>query len=63
MEAIRKLFSTFPKTTVQAIDRDKKVSLIAKKFEKEFPKRFKFNQIKFSQLDTLSEEYARCSDF
>ena len=43
--------------TVQAIDRDKKVSSIAKKFEKEFPKRFKFNQIKFSQLDTLSEEY------
>ena len=43
--------------TVQAIDRDKKVSPIAKKFEKEFPKRFKFDQIKFSQLDTISDEF------
>ena len=43
--------------TVQAIDRDKKVSPIAKKFEKQFPKRFKFDQIKFSQLDTISDEF------
>ncbi len=43
--------------TVQAIDRDKKVSPIAKKFEKKFPKRFKFDQIKFSQLDTISDEF------
>ena len=43
--------------TVQDIDRDKKVSPIAKKFEKKFPKRFKFDQIKFSQLDTISDEF------
>ena len=43
--------------TVQAIDRDKKVFPIAKKFEKKFPKRFKFDQIKFSQLDTISDEF------
>ena len=43
--------------TVQAIDRDKKASLIAKKFEIKFPKRFKFNRIKFSQLDTISDEF------
>ena len=43
--------------TVQAIDRDKNASLIAKKFEIKFPKRFKFNQIKFSQLDTISDEF------
>ena len=43
--------------TVQAIDRDKKVSPIAKKFEKKFPKRFKFDQIKFSQLDTIPDEF------
>ena len=42
--------------TVQAIDRDKKVSPIAKKFEKKFPKRFKFYQIKFSQLDCILED-------
>ena len=43
--------------TVQAIDRDKKALFIAKKFEIKFPKRFKFNQIKFSQLDTISDEF------
>tara|TARA_Y200000002_G_C22102864_1_gene423474 strand:+ start:57 stop:317 length:261 start_codon:yes stop_codon:yes gene_type:complete len=38
----------FPKTSIQAIDRDKKVLLSAKKLEKQYPQRFKFNQIKFS---------------
>ena len=46
----------FPNTTVEAIDRDKKVISIAKNFEKKFPKRFKFYQIKFSQIDNISED-------
>ena len=28
-----------------------------KEFEKKFPRRFKFHQIKFSQLDTISNEF------
>ncbi len=43
--------------TVHAIDRDKKVSTIAKEFEIKFPKRFKFSQIKFSQLDTITDDH------
>ena len=46
----------FSETIVQAIDRDKKSLSIAEKFKKKFPKRFKFYQIKFSQLDTISSE-------
>ena len=41
---------------VHAIDRDKKVILIAKNLKKKFPNRFNFYQIKFSQLDTISNE-------
>ena len=44
----------FPNTNVQAIDRDKKALPIAEMLKKKFPKRFKFHQIKFSQLDTIS---------
>ena len=44
----------FLKTTVLAIDRDKKVLEEAKKIEKKFPRRFKFHQLKFSQLETIS---------
>ena len=44
----------YPKTNVQALDRDKKALLAANKLEKRFPNRFKFYQIKFSQLDTIS---------
>ena len=44
----------FPKTYVKAIDRDKKVVSIAKKLETKFPKRFEFFQIKFSELDSIS---------
>ena len=44
----------YPETNVQALDRDKKALLAANKLEKRFPNRFKFNQIKFSQLDTIS---------
>ena len=47
----------FSKTYVQAIDRDKKVLPIAKELELKFPKRFKFYQKKFSQLDSISNDY------
>ena len=46
----------FSDTNIQAIDRDKKALLIAKKLETKYPQRFKFYQIKFSQLDTISED-------
>ena len=46
----------FPNTNVQAFDRDKKVLSLARKFESKFPKRFKFYQAKFSQLDIASDE-------
>ena len=41
---------------VHAIDRDKKALLIANKLQKKFPKRFRFYQLKFSQLDTISND-------
>jgi len=44
----------FSKTNVLAIDRDKKILAEAKKIEKKYPKRFKFHQLKFSQLETIS---------
>ncbi|MBD1147007.1 16S rRNA (cytosine(1402)-N(4))-methyltransferase RsmH [Pelagibacterales bacterium SAG-MED28] len=44
----------FLKTKVLALDRDKKVLIEAKKIEKKFPSRFKFHQLKFSQLETVS---------
>ena len=47
----------FPNTFVKGLDRDKTVNPIAKKLEKKFPKRFQFYQIKFSKLDTVSEEF------
>ena len=43
-------------TIVQAIDRDKKALSLAKELEKKFPKRFKFYPIKFSQIDTISND-------
>ena len=43
----------FSKTKVIAIDRDESVSLIAKKLEKKFQKRFEFFQIKFSQINEI----------
>ena len=46
----------FSKTNVLAIDRDKKVLAEAKKLEKKYPKRFKFYQLKFSQLETISAD-------
>ena len=46
----------FSKTNVLAIDRDKKVLAEAKKLEKKYPKRFKFHQSKFSQLEKISSD-------
>jgi 16S rRNA (cytosine1402-N4)-methyltransferase len=46
----------FSQTNVQALDRDKKALPVAEELIKKFPKRFKFNQIKFSQLDTISND-------
>ena len=46
----------FSNTNVHAIDRDKKVSSVAKKLQKKFPSRFKFYQIRFSQLDTIYKD-------
>ena len=46
-----------PGTKVCALDRDKNALLIGKKFEKKFPKRFKFYQLKFSQIDTISKNF------
>ena len=44
----------FDKTKVQAIDRDKKVLAEAKELERKFPRRFKFHQLKFSELEAIS---------
>ena len=44
-------------TIVQAIDRDKQVLKIAKKLESKYPLRFKFYQIKFSQIDAILKDY------
>ncbi len=48
----------FSKISLQALDRDKKVLPVAKEFEKKFPNRFRFYRIKFSQLDTISDDSA-----
>jgi 16S rRNA (cytosine1402-N4)-methyltransferase len=45
----------FPKTFIKALDRDSKVRKIGKELEKKFPERFKFHQIAFSQIDTISK--------
>ena len=47
----------FPKTIVIGLDRDKKVKIIGKELEKKFPQRFKFCQITFSQLESISKDY------
>ena len=43
----------YKNTQVIALDRDKSVISIANKLEKEFKDRFKFYQIKFSQIDKI----------
>ena len=52
-----KEFLKFDQTKVQAIDRDIKVFPIAKQLEKQFPERFKFYQIKFSQIENISKDH------
>ena len=47
----------FPNTSVLAIDRDINVLSAARELERKFPNRFKFNQLKFSQLDKVSIDY------
>ncbi len=47
----------FSNTFVKAIDRDNKASFKAKELEKKFPQRFKFYQVKFSQLENISKEF------
>mgnify|MGYP005989799077 CR=1 FL=1 len=46
----------YSNTSLQALDRDKKVISIAKDLEKKFPDRFKFYQLKFSQLDSIPQD-------
>ncbi len=46
-----------PNTEIAAIDRDNNIKSIAVELERKFPKRFKFYQIKFSQLDTISKNH------
>tara|TARA_A100001015_G_scaffold245462_1_gene281423 strand:+ start:2194 stop:3204 length:1011 start_codon:yes stop_codon:yes gene_type:complete len=46
----------FSKTNVLAIDRDKKSILVAEELKRRFPERFNFYHLKFSQLDTISNE-------
>ena len=43
----------FPKTKVIGIDRDTAVTSIANKLVKKYQNRFKFYQIKFSQIDKI----------
>ena len=53
-----KALLNFPKTNVIGFDRDKSVSIIAKTLQKNFKNRFKFYQLKFSQMDTVIKAYA-----
>ena len=53
-----KKFLKFPKTKVIAIDRDKTVKPIADQLKKKFDKRFKFYQIKFSQISSILKRNA-----
>ena len=46
----------FPNTNVIALDRDQKSLFKAKELENKFPKRFKFNLIKFSQLASVTSD-------
>ena len=48
----------YPKTKLIGIDRDKSVTSTAKKLEKKFKNRFKFFQVKFSQIDKILKENA-----
>ena len=51
-----KKFLQFPNIKVIGIDRDASVISIADKLKKKFPQRFKFYQLRFSQLDKILEK-------
>ena len=46
-----------PNTEIAAIDRDNNIKSIAVELERKFPKRFKFYQIKFSQIENISKDH------
>jgi 16S rRNA (cytosine1402-N4)-methyltransferase len=46
----------FSKTIVKGLDRDNEVIEIGKRLEKKFPRRFKFYQTTFSQLENVTKE-------
>ena len=46
----------FSKTIIKGLDRDEKVKEIGKRLEKKYPKRFKFYQTRFSQLETVTKD-------
>ena len=48
-----KEFLKYSNTNIKALDRDEKAVQVADKLQKKFPKRFKFYQIRFSQLDVI----------
>ena len=47
----------YSKTKVVGIDRDSAVKTIAEKLEKKYQKRFKFHQLKFSQIDKIIKDF------
>ena len=46
----------FSKTIVKGLDRDNKVKKLGKELEQKFPKRFKFYQTTFSQLENVTKD-------
>jgi 16S rRNA (cytosine1402-N4)-methyltransferase len=48
----------FKNTIVKGLDRDSKAKVIGRNLEKKFPKRFKFHQTTFSQLNKVFKDFA-----
>ena len=48
----------FPKIIIKGLDRDSKVKVIGKTLEEKFPRRFKFYQTTFSQLESVTKDLA-----
>ncbi len=48
----------FKNTIVKGLDRDPKAKVIGRNLEKKFPKRFKFHQTTFSQLNKVFKDFA-----
>ncbi len=51
----KKILEKFPNSKVTGIDRDKRVIKIAEKLNKKFPKRFRFQNIKFSEINSIKD--------